>query len=361
MKKTKKIIVITGGKGSGKTTAAITHVPPSEIKQLLYIDTEDSASDFEGLGFEHIRMYERLAPDEDMLALLEAGRPPWVSKEQRNTWVGYYEYLIKTLNQKLAQGKFKYLVIDTVGPVEMALTAAVEADRQAFGWSGQTAYGKKEVEGVRPLYDNLLEAISRRGVETIILTSHLKSVWIDKKPVLDKIRPGGRLKLLSTISSMMVWLVSGNSAVNAPAGLILKARMGLTTPSKDGDFWDTQAVLPERMPVFTWREVANYQANPANFANPAPGERMSPDEQDMISELLSDKSMELMIANKRLELQQASNGMLSVPGTSSGPVGIVQSSQDKARAMIAAGKSRPEIIKATNLSMGDVVKLENEQ
>jgi len=354
----KKIIVITGAKGIGKTTAAITYVPPSKIGQLLYIGTEDSASDLEHLGFEHVRMYDRLAPTEDMLALLDAGRPPWVSKEQRNAWVGYYDHLVKILNQKLKSGKYKYLVIDTVGPVEMAMTAAVESDRQKFGWSGQTTYGKKEVEGVRPLYDNLLEAISRRGVETIILTSHLKSVWVDHKPVLDKIKPGGRLKLLSTISSMMVWLVPGNSASKAPAGLILKARMGLTTPG-EGDFWDTQAVLPERMPVFTWRQVAHYQANPPDFANPAPGERMSDDEQDMISELLSDKSMELMILNKQQELQRASGGMMSV-GVSAGPAGVTPSPQDTACTMLAAGKSRPEIIKATNLSMGDIIKLEGE-
>lgn len=351
----KKIIVITGAKGSGKTTAAITHVPPSKISKLLYIGTEDSASDLMHLGFEHVRMYDRLAPDEDMLQLIDAGRPPWVSKEQKLAWVEYYKYLVNVLNKKLTPGKFEYLIIDTVGPVELAMTAAVEAGRHDFGWSGQTTYGKKEVEGVRPLYDNLIEAISRRGVGTIILTSHLKNVWVDHKPVLDKIKPGGRLKLLSMISSMMLWLVSGDDPHGAPAALVLKARMGNTMPGKD-DFWNVQSVLPERMPTFTWREVARYQANPPDFANPKPGEKMSPDEREMISELLSDKSMELMILDKREKLGDV-GGSIFTP-SSPGPAG--QSLQDQARDMIKADASRGDIVKMTGLSLPDIIKLQQE-
>jgi len=351
----KKIIVITGAKGSGKTTAAITHVPPSEIDRLLYIGTEDSASDLDHLNFKHVRMYERLAPDDDMLQLIAAGRPPWVSEGQKAAWVEYYEHLVNVLNAKLELGKYKYLIIDTVGPVELAMTAAVEAGRQSFGWGGQTAYGKKEVEGVRPLYDNLLEAISRRGVETIILTTHLKNVWVDNKPVLDKIKPGGRLKLLSMISSMMLWLVPGNDPHGAPAALVLKARMGLTTPGDD-DFWDVRSVLPERMPVFNWRKVAQYKATPPNFASPAPGEKMSPSEREMISELLSDKSMELMILDKREKLGDVGGGIFA--DATPGPVG--QSPQDKARAMIVAGGDRLAIVKACGLTIGEVIGLERE-
>jgi len=48
----KKIIVFTGSRGVGKSTAAVTIAPPDEIGKLIAFDTEDSMSDLDKLGFQ---------------------------------------------------------------------------------------------------------------------------------------------------------------------------------------------------------------------------------------------------------------------------------------------------------------------
>jgi hypothetical protein len=301
----KQLIVITGSKGSGKSTAAATIAPPSEADKVFVIDTENSMSDIvDQIQFgQYVRAYERMKLDATMLESIAKGDLPWVSNSQRNAMVDYYYWFITTFKERLTEGKYKYLIIDTVEPLEMAFTAAVQANPKMFGWSGASAYGKIETEGIRPLYEGLLEAIYARGVETIVLTTHLHSVWQDKQPVLNKIKPGGRLTLLTRLSTLMLWLVSnvGNED-GAPAALVLKARMGKMIAGPDG--WQTRRILPQRIPHFSWMDVNNYRQNPASFTNPASGEIPTPSEQEMISEMLTSEQMRLMVAGAEIQLKQ---------------------------------------------------------
>jgi hypothetical protein len=302
----KKLYVITGPRGSGKSTALVSKVPPvqAELDKLCVVDTEDSMSDIvdelesNGLKFGcYIRMFERIRPDIDMLAEIAKGNPPWVDEEQKTQWVGYYEYFVKRLSKELESGKFQYLALDTIEPIEAAMTAAVDKGKKVFGWSGSRAFGKMETEGVRPLYYGLLEAVHRRGVQDILLSSHLKQPWTqgkDAQPIPGKVKPGGRLVVLSFLSTAMFWLVQGGNADGAPAALVLKARMG-KMGVVNGQ-WDIKTCLPQRIPHFTWADVERYRQHPADLANPAPGERISAEETAMISEVLSNEQMKLMVA-----------------------------------------------------------------
>jgi septum formation inhibitor-activating ATPase MinD len=165
----KQLIVITGSKGSGKSTAAATIAPPSEADKVFVIDTENSMSDIvDQIQFgQYVRAYERMKLDATMLESIAKGDLPWVSDSQRGAMADYYHWFITMLKDRLVEDKYKYLVIDTVEPLEMAFTAAIQANPKAFGWSGSKAYGKIETEGVRPLYEHLFEAIYARGIETI--------------------------------------------------------------------------------------------------------------------------------------------------------------------------------------------------
>ncbi len=351
----KKLFVITGGRGSGKSTAIATMPPPSEIEKLCVFDTEDSMSDLLHMGFTHISLYDKLRIGGDMLERLAKGEVPWVDQQGRNALIGYYEYFVETLDKVLEDGKFKYFAIDTVEPIEAAMTAAVESGRRVFGWSGTRAFGKMEVEGVRPLYAGLLEAIAQRGVEHIILTSHIKQPWVtvgkDSYPVLDKVKPGGRLKVLSWLSSVFFWLVAGNDPSGAPAALVLKARMG-KVEAVDSK-WKVRQILPERIPVFTWDAVDYYREHPADLANPADGERMSDSEREMIGELLSDAQMRLMVSSAEQRTAEArGRGMLvKVPEK---PVDVIP--DNSVAALVAAGKTNREIVEETELALPVVIK-----
>jgi hypothetical protein len=353
----KKIICITGGRGSGKTTAAVTYPPPDEIEQLCVFDCEDSTSDLLHMGFTCVRLYDKLRIGGDMLDRLAKGEIPWVDQQGRNALIQYYEYFVETLNTVLVNGKYKYFAIDTVEPIEAAMTAAVESGRRVFGWSGTRAYGRMETEGVRPLYAGLMEAVAQRGVEHILLTSHLKGVWLDDKPVPGKVKPGGRLKVLSRLSSAMFWLVAGDDASGAPAALVLKARMG-KVEAVNGK-WQVRRVLPERIPSFTWDAVDGYKENPANLANPAPNEIMSSDEREMIGELLSDEQMRLMVLSAEQRVAEArGRGMLVQPQGKTDSVDVVD--DNDIDAFITAGKSNAEIVKTLGVSLPAVLKARKE-
>lgn len=303
---TRQLIVITGSKGAGKSTAAATIAPPKESGQMFVVDTENSMSDIVGqVKFgRYIRAYERFKLDATMLGNIAEGKLPWVTDNQKTAMAQYYDWFIKMLDKELEPNKFKYLVIDTVESIEASFAAAVESNNKKFGWSGSRAYGKLETEGVRPLYENLLEAIYARGVQTIVLNAHLRGSWMDDKPVPNAVKPGGRLTILTRLSTLMLWLVPnvGNED-GAPAALVLKARLGKMVPTENG--WQTRRILPQRIPHFSWLDVDAYRKNPANLADPAPDEVPTQAEQDMISEMLTNEQMKLMVMGAELQLKQA--------------------------------------------------------
>lgn len=311
-----QLIVVTGSKGAGKSIAAATVAPPKEAEKMFVVDTENSMSDIvDQVKFgRYIKAYDRLKPDTKMLTSIAGGKMPWVSETERNTLVEYYRWFIDMLDKELKDKQFKYLVIDTAEPIEASFAAAAEAGGKQFGWSGSRAYGRLETEAVRPLYENLLQAIYARGVETILLTTHLKRVWEDNSPIPNAVKPGGRLTVLTRLSTLMLWLVPnvGNED-GAPAALVLKARMGKLVATDKG--WETRRILPQRIPHFSWMDVERYRQQPANLANPAPGETPTQAEQNMISEMLTDEQMKLMVVGAEIQLKQMQGGspMLTAP------------------------------------------------
>lgn len=318
----KQLIVVTGPKGAGKSIAAVTVAPPKEFDKLFAIDTENSMSDIVAqsqIGH-YVRAYDRFKPDAKMLGNIAAGKLPWVTEGERNTMAEYYRWFVSMLDKELTPNKYKYLAIDTVEPIEASFAAAVESDKKAFGWSGSRAFGRLETEGVRPLYENLIEAIYARGVETIILTSHLRRMWEDNTPIPNAVKPGGRLAVLSRLSTLMLWLVPNvGNADGAPAALVLKARMGKMVPTEQG--WQVQRMLPQRIPHFSWSDVERYRQKPADLSNPQPSETPTKAEQEMISEMLTDDQMRLMIVGAELQLKQSqATPMLAAPVADSAQV-----------------------------------------
>ncbi len=321
----KQIFFLTGSKGSGKTTGAFSFLKREDYPKTFYVDTEDSASDVIEqnkklkltLGH-YVRAYERLPKGIDIIGAIAKGQLPWVNPQQKNAFLQYYDWFIKMLDTDLVKDKYETFILDTVEPIEAAITAYVEEAKGKAGWSGVRAYGRMETEGVRPLLDNLIEGLASRGIKRIILTSHVKAVWIDNKPMPNKVEPGGRLALWSRISSCMFWLVPSDENDNgAPAALVLKARFGRA--EMDGDFVARRRILPRRMPVFSYRDMLQYEKSPANLVHPKDGEVPTPSETHMMSEFLTDEQMRLMVGNMEIELKQQANSgaivMADIPAT----------------------------------------------
>lgn len=366
----KKVYVVTGPKGSGKSTAVANFAPPikEEYAKLLVVDNEDSMNDIVeenarlGVEFKLLRAYERFKIDDDMLSRIAQGKLPWVSGKEKNALIDYWLWFTHTLDETLKAWQFKYIGIDTVEPVEAAMTAWAEHNKQASGWSGIRAYGRLEVEAVRPLYTMLFEAAARRGVEAIILSSHLKPVWEELpggkvRKVLNKVQVGGRMALLSQISNEMFWLVPNvGNPDGAPAALVLKARRGIRS-IVDGR-WVDRRVLPQRVPHFTWDDVRAYDGQPANLVQPALGETPTVEEREMMSEFMTDEQMRLMVLGAETALEEMRREEVGVittapnwqPGIAPGqivtsifPVPADRSRDEEIAALWREGLTPPEI------------------
>jgi hypothetical protein len=282
--------------------------------------------------------------DDKALTRIARGDLPWVDDNQKNALVKLYEWFVKTLDKELKPGKFDYVLIDTIEPLEAAMAAAVDMGKKKFGWSGSRAYGRMETEGVRPLYENLIEAIYNRGVHTIGVSTHIKRVWEGDTPVLNKVKPGGRLAVLSRLSTLMVWLVPNvGNPDGSPAGLILKARKGKMEALDDGQ-WFVRRVYPQRLQSFTWADLAVYEEQPANLANPSRYEVPTQGELEMISEFLTDEQMKLMVVGAELELESRSGGILTASEPDNGTLDEIAQALD-------SGKSPIEIAREMGVTL----------
>ena len=195
-----QLIVITGARGVGKSTAAATFMPPSKIDKMVAIDNENSLNNFRagmntlnvdfGLYINTMARFGNLPGADDLLTRMDKGDAPWVGKAEQGMFIDYYKYFLTEINQ-IPRGKYQALIIDTGERLEAGIAAFVEANKKKFGVT-DTSYGKLWVNGVYPLYSHIFQGIWDRGIQTIIINFHLKNVWEGKRPIPGKVTHAGK-------------------------------------------------------------------------------------------------------------------------------------------------------------------------
>jgi len=321
------IMVFTGGLGTGKTIAASSYLPPSKVGRVFYLDMEGSANRVveqlarRDLAFGYYKNLDDewrsrgLPGQTDLLKSITSGNLPWVDRRQQNTLITIYDIIMKELDDNITPGKFDVVVFDPVGRFEAAMQAFVEANKQNTGWN-RKAFGGMWREGFYPLYRGLFSAIHDRGVKVIILTAHLGNPWTDEGPVPGKVRPKAKPELYK-ICQFYGWLVNDTrNADGAPACVVLKSRLGVTDIDLETDTWKHSQRIPNRVPHFTWDDVERYLKTGCDLANPAAGETLTAEEREMISDGLSTKQMELMIARAQTALATAQGASFGDPSAS---------------------------------------------
>lgn len=304
------LIVVTGAKGVGKTWLAYTVAPPSSVDRVYIHDAENSGNRFvqqlaeRDLAFGYYlnlddRWTEALPNNADLLERLSKEELPWANRREKDSMISYYKFVLDDVKRNLEPGKFDVYVHDTVSRFEAGMAAWVESNRRKSGWA-KKAYGEMWRKGVYPLYRGFLRALHQRGVKVVVLTTHLRTPWVDNKPVVGSVEPKGK-SILYQLSQLHLWLVQEPAnADGAPAGLVIKERLG--NVGVEADTWQARRCLPRRIPHCTWNDIRGYLENPADLANPDEREVPTSEEQRMMSDMLTDAQMKLMILQTEKEL-----------------------------------------------------------
>ncbi|MBD3251297.1 AAA family ATPase [Candidatus Uhrbacteria bacterium] len=308
----RSLIVITGGWGSGKSIAANTIARPSEVERVYVHDAENSSNRFRqqlrarGTDFGYYlnlddKWTEALPDDRDLVNRIAHDQLPWTERRTRDSMIDYWRFVLEDINENMTPGKYDVYVHDTIERLEAGMTAFVEANKRITGWS-KTAYGEMWTKGVYPLYRGFLNALYQRGVKVVVFTSHLRTPWVDGKPVVGSVEPKGK-SILYKLSQLFVWLVKDpRNASKAPAGLIFKERLG--TVKIDGDSWAIGGALPPRVPEFTWDNVERYLEEGVDITNLNERERLSESEKRLVSTTLDSMQLRLMVLQAEEELLQ---------------------------------------------------------
>lgn len=217
----------------------------------------------------------------------------------------------------LEQDRFTVVVLDNISPLELAMNA--EGRRGAEGYAKEFGLNLKNVKanrfgGTRPIVNFMISSrisnvLHSRGVRLIIAISHIKAQWGVGGPIPNKKRELGadRWQQLSILSLM---LIPGEFAP-VPAALVQKEQLGLLTWDAEKQEHIIQRRLPFRIPKCTFAEIRRYLREPANLADPAPGEMPTVEESDPFSEKLSKEQIALMtLALKKQERDEAADGAL---------------------------------------------------
>lgn len=303
---TLKIVVLTGGRGAGKTTTAATIGGKDGEKNTVIFDFEDSTSSVaDWFAGTVINAHERFASagidPRNIIASVVSGREMPYAKNKNHLADVWWWFLGKL--SKLPTGT-KIVVVDTWEPLETALNAAIEARPEAFGWSRSTVYGRKATEGFRPAVASLRSMLEAIGVEILVLNTHVKQAWVNDKVVPNKVKPAGNENFISIYSSMWFWMVK--DANGTPAALVLKGRKERREYDDEG-FAHVFSILPRRIPApFSWAKVAKYAERPADLSNPEPGEMPTDEEMAMMSQMLTSAQMALMVSSAQKEAAMVS-------------------------------------------------------
>ena len=319
----RSLIVITGARGTGKTIAAYTVAPPSKVERVYIHDAENSGNHFvselkkkdKKFGY-YLNLddaWTHALPDEaDLFDRMVKGDLPWANTQEQDSMIDYFKFVMQNIRTNLKKDEFDVYIMDTIERFEAGMYAYAEANPDKTGWR-KKAYGEVWTKGVYPLYRAFLNALYQRGVKVVVLTSHLRTPWVDNKRVIGAVEPKGK-SILFQLSQLHLWLVHDvRNEDGEPAALVFKERLGNISSNDDSDSWNVKRCLPPRIPTFNWVEVEKYLKNGVNMNNLNDRERLSREEESMLSTTLNDLQMQLMILQTQeslLEKQESSKSIL---------------------------------------------------
>jgi hypothetical protein len=186
----------------------------------------------------------------------------------------------------LPPGKFDVAAIDTIGDMEDGLPDHVASLYANYGFSSADNF--RSTKGIfwghvqDYLQKKLLEIMRKTGIQTIAFAAHMKTPWVDGKPVANVRETEGKkvwLKLATVLLRLERKYNAKGALPDAPNAIVVKSRLAVPKKNAAGEIerdefgrsqWVT--VLPAAIPSFCPGSIRFYIKNPANLEKPKKGE-----------------------------------------------------------------------------------------
>jgi hypothetical protein len=272
------LTLISGLWGLGKSTLAFTAERPSQTAVIDFdLKGEQMARDY------GIRFY---------------ASPSTVSADPTHYDVKLLAEWFTQQLQALPEG-ITTLVLDNATWVEAGLGYLVAQNPTQYGvHPANVASGK--YGGVNPGITKLWASIvaylqSEKGVRSILAINHMTPPWANGAPIVNRyvVRGNKVFRQLCVCALILVPAdVKRGGQPPVPSALVAKEAMAIRRYDAERDEFVTRRALPHRIPVCDWAHVNRYFEQPADFANPAPGETWSEFELHAYGDWLSEEQVE---------------------------------------------------------------------
>lgn len=237
------VVVATGEYQSGKSMLALTTGAP--IERVLVYDNEESVTTYHAMnpGFTRVDI---------------AGQLPskWTNLDFYTKWVEHV--------RSIEPGRYDVIAVDTIERIESGISDWVTRNPQYFGHS---ANQYERMSGlfwgdVKDLWGRHILELKAR-CQLLILTAHMRDVYVDRKPVPGKRERKGK-ETLSELASLEVEL-KRKPGQRAPSALVIKSRLVF------GNILNPKTLRPmfdPYIPEFTWDVVREYMQKGADPEHP---------------------------------------------------------------------------------------------
>ena len=259
------LVVVTGQRGTGKTTFCATAENPANV---LFLD-------FESKG---VSLLNQLPGLNYFAPLEECTRQYGLNYPRRAVWDRFLQII-----NAVPVGRFTTLVIDNGASLQDAAAAMVEDDPVSWGVKPAAvqsgSYGGPW-PGVQRALQRLLTLIREKGFDLILVTFQPKASWVNGVPSMTRLQ----------ITNVTTWheqstltIALDTSAIGkpgVPSAVVLKESSALIELNPETGEWQVQRRLPAQLPMATMAEIGRYLKHPADLLNPAPGEMPTVDAVD---------------------------------------------------------------------------------
>lgn len=255
--------LITGFRGHGKSSLAMSWDNPNNVIMLDFEDKEETAA--EELG---IKAYFPVMKEV-------------IGKMGANFDIEHIYNRTLQIIEAIPLGRFTTLVIDNAQDLQEGSCQKIARDPELIKRFGlkqknvETGGFGGAMAGAKRLIDTLLHLINGKGIKITSVTFQLKQAWANNQPAFNKWKTSDVTTWHEKSRLTMVMVPPMPENFPVPRALIMKEAFSLRKWSEELKRVIQIKRFPSAIPRALPHEIYNYLDHPADFKNPKPGETVT--------------------------------------------------------------------------------------